>query len=252
MLNDIHLLMDVRNLFYCLIKDKKMKKLTIMMTLLLWVFVMLTACGTDTNENDDLSNNDSDVAGSQEDVSVEVSDRNEYQFKFTLKNEDGLGMSSKMYKKWDNSLIEFIELADAESDSMPFVPKKSLMVDGTIYQQIEKDGELIRFSIPGMDMESDTFNLKEMSTIDESMVSDTKKENINGKKMTCYYVNDSVEGEGKSCLYDGVFAYGEFSNSGILNTIEITDYKDDVKNSVFDLPDEDDILSTQDMGKLFQ
>jgi hypothetical protein len=46
------------------------------------------------------------------------------------------------------------------------------------------------------------FNLKEMSTIDETLVKETKKEKINGERMTCYYIDDAVEGNGKVCLND--------------------------------------------------
>jgi hypothetical protein len=49
-----------------------------------------------------------------------------------------------------------------------------------------------------------------------------------------------------------VFAYGEFTEDGSLGTIEITDYDDSVKNSVFEVPSADEILSTQDMMQLFQ
>jgi len=41
-----------------------------------------------------------------------------------------------------------------------------------------------------MEAEEDVFNLKEMSTIDKNIVIDTKSEKINGKRMTCYYMDD--------------------------------------------------------------
>ena len=91
-----------------------------------------------------------------------------------------------------------------------------------------------------------------MSTIDMSIVVDTKSEKINGKKMTCYYIDDVVEGQGKSCMYKWVFAYGEFTEDGIVDKIEITDYDDSVKSSVFEIPADADILGAQDMMKLFQ
>ena len=137
-------------------------------------------------------------------------------------------------------------------EDMPFTPKKSLIVDGVAYSQVEKDGETFRFSIPGMEEEDEMFNLKEMSTVDMSIVVDTKSEKINGKKMTCYYIDDVVEGQGKSCIYKGVFAYGGFTENGVVDTVEITDYDDSVKSSVFEIPADADILGSQDMMKLFQ
>jgi hypothetical protein len=78
---------------------------------------------------------------------------------------------------------------------LPFIPKKTVTVDGTTYQEVEKDGESFWFSMPGEYAEDDMFNLKEMSTVDMSVVVDTKNEKINGKKMTCYYINDVEAGE---------------------------------------------------------
>jgi hypothetical protein len=49
-----------------------------------------------------------------------------------------------------------------------------------------------------------------------------------------------------------VFAYGEYSEDGVMDTIEITDFDYSVKDKVFVLPNEDEILSTQEMMKLFQ
>jgi hypothetical protein len=108
---------------------------------------------------------------------------------------DELEMSSKVYKKGDNSMMEFITMMGEDTEDMPFVPKKTVTVDGTTYQQVEKNGETFWFSMPAEYGEDDMFNLKEMSTIDMSMVIDTKKEKINGDKMTCYYIDDVVEGK---------------------------------------------------------
>jgi hypothetical protein len=85
-----------------------------------------------------------------------------------------------------------------------------------------------------------------------SMVIDTKKEKINGDKMTCYYIDDVVEGKWKSCLYKWVFAYGEATVDGVVTTVEVTNYDNSVKNSVFEVPSAEDVLSTQDMMQLFQ
>ena len=221
---------------------KIMKKLTILTLLMLSMGIVLTGCttNTDTVEGTDVVVENVQVAA----------DRNEYKFKFTIKWADGFEMSSKVYKKWDNSMTEYINMVMEEE--MPFTPKKSLIVDGISYQEVEKDWSTFRFSVPGMEEEDEMFNLKEMSTIDQSIVVDTKSEKINGKKMTCYYIDDVVEGQGKSCMYKGVFAYGEFTENGIIDTVEITDYDDNVKSSVFEVPSEDEILSTQDMMKMFQ
>ncbi len=91
-----------------------------------------------------------------------------------------------------------------------------------------------------------------MSTVDMSMVVDTKKEKINGKKMTCYYIDDVVGGKGKSCLYKWVFAYGEFTENGIVDTVKVTDYDDSVKDSIFEIPAAEDIIGAQEMMQIFQ
>ena len=217
-----------------------MKKLAILTALMLSLGIILTGCASNTDSVEDVDSVSEDVQ--------KVVDRDEYQFKFTIRGDDGSRISSKVYKKWENSMIEFIDTVVEED--MPFVPKKSLIVDGVVYSEVEKDGETFRFSMPGMDEE--IFNLEEMSTIDMSMVVDTKKEKINGKKMTCYYMDDALEGKGKSCLYKWVFAYGEFVEDGVVNTIEITDYDDSVKSSVFEIPADANILGFQDMMELFQ
>ena len=224
---------------------KIMKKLTILTLLMLSMGIVLTGCTSDTDVIEGI-----DVV--VEDVQEEVVDRNEYQFQFTIKWADGFEMSSKMYKKWDNSMTEFITMVADEVQEMPFTPKKTLMVDGTTYQEIEKDGETFRFSVPNMEIEGEMFSLKEMSTVDMSIVVDTKNEKVNGKKMTCYYIDDVVEGQGKSCMYKGIFAYGEFKENGVVDTVEITDYDDSVKDIIFEAPDAEDVLGTQDMMKLFQ
>ncbi len=223
-----------------------MKKLTILTLLMLSMGIVLTGCTSDT---DTVEGTDVVVENVQEESDV-IADRNEYEFKFTIKWADGFEMSSKVYKKWDNSLTEYIDMVLEEE--MPFTPKKSLIVGGVSYQEIEKDGESFRFSMPDMEESEEMFNLKEMSTVDMSMVTDTKNEKINGKKMTCYYINDLEAWEGKSCLYKGVFAYGEFTESGIVDTVEVSDYDDSVKDSVFEVPADADILGAQDMMQLFQ
>lgn len=227
---------------------KIMKKLTVLTLLMLSMWFVLTGCATntDTAENEDVVVNDV-----QEEPEV-VADRNEYQFKFTIKWADGFEMSSNVYKKWDKSMTEFITMKGNDAEQMPFIPKKAVTVDGTTYQQVEKDGKTSWFSMPGEYGEDDMFNLKEMSTVDMSMVVDTKKEKINGKKMTCYYINDAVAWEGKSCLYKWVFAYGEFTEDGVADTIEVTDYDDSVKDSIFKVPNAEEVLTTQEMMKMFQ
>ena len=223
---------------------KIMKKLTILTLLMLSMGIVLTGCTSDTS---DVEATDVVVEDVQEEV---IADRNEYQFEFVVKWADGFEMSSKVYKKWDKSMTEYFSMIMEED--MPFIPKKSLIVDGTAYQEVEKDGKTFRFSMPGMEGEEDMFNLKEMSTVDKNLVVDTKKEKINGKKMTCYYIDDVVEGKGKSCLYKGIFAYGEFSENGVMDSVEISDYSDKVKDSIFAIPAADDILGAQDMMQLFQ
>ncbi len=227
---------------------KIMKKLTILTLLMLSMGIVLTGC---TTNNDSAEDVDTDVVV-KEDVQEQVADRNEYQFEFTVKWADGFEMSSKVYKKGNNSMTEFLKMVWADDEEMPFVPVKMLTVDGKTYEQVEKDGKTFWFSIPGVNAEDEMFNLREMSMIDKSMVIDTKKEKINGKKMTCYYTNDAEVWEGKWCLYKGVFAYGEYMEDGVLDTIEITNYDDSVKSSIFKAPAEDDVLSTQDMMQLFQ
>jgi len=91
-----------------------------------------------------------------------------------------------------------------------------------------------------------------MSTIDKTKLSDKKMEKINGKKMVCYYGTDGEAGAGKSCLYKGVFAYGEYTYQGNTTKIHVDDYKNRVRNSVFKAPSEDEILSPKEMMKLFQ
>jgi hypothetical protein len=70
--------------------------------------------------------------------------------------------------------------------------------------------------------------------------------------MTCYYIDDAVEGNGKVCLNDWIFMYWEFDNMWVSSVIGITDYDDSVKDSIFDLPSEDEVLAMQDMMQLFQ
>ncbi len=223
---------------------KIMKRLTILTLLMLSMWIVLTGC---TSNTDTVEGIDVVVEDVQEDV---IADRDEYEFTFTIKGADGFQMSSKVYKKWDNSMTEFIDMIFEED--MPFMPKKSLLVDGTAYQEVEKDGITFRFSVPWMEAEEDIFNLKEMSTIDKNIVINTKSEKINGKRMTCYYMDDAISWVGKSCLYKWVFAYGEYTEDGIVDVIEITDYDDSVKSSVFEIPADADILGSQDMMKLFQ
>ena len=226
-----------------------MKKLTILTLLMLSMWIVLTGC---TNDADDVSIDGVNADVVVTDVEEEITDRDEYQFKFTIKGADGFEMSSKVYKKGDNSMTDFIKMVWEIDEEMPFIPKKTLTVDGTTYQQVEKDGDIFWFSIPGEYSEADVFNLKEMSTIDKSMVVDTKNEKINGKEMICYYIDNVEAGNGKSCLDGGVFAYGEYSENGVMDTIVIDDYDDSVKDSMFDAPDAEDVLSTQDMMQLFQ
>ncbi len=231
-----------------------MKKLTILTLLMLSMGVVLTGC---TNDTDSVDTTDVVVADVEESVldiedGEEIEDRDEYKFEVTINGADGFEMISKIYKKWNNSMTEVIKMVSNDIEEMPFNIKKMLKIDGNTYQQVEKDGDTFWFSIPGMDAEDDMFNLREMSQIDKSFVVDTKFEKINGDKMTCYYIEDTIEWAGKTCLDGDVFAYGEYSEDGITDTIVIDDFDDDVRNSVFDIPDEDEILSTQEMMQLFQ
>jgi hypothetical protein len=44
-----------------------------------------------------------------------------------------------------------------------------------------------------MNATDDMFNLKEMSMVDKTLVTDTKKEKIDGERMICYYMEDTQE-----------------------------------------------------------
>lgn len=234
-----------------------MKKLTILTLIMLSMGLVLTGCNEKNDMDDETINiqeevlSELEVDGDMDDMD-EIVDRDEYSFEVSIKGADGFDMISKIYKKWDKSLTEIIKMFGDEGDDMPFNINKMLKVGGQTYQQVEKGGEIFWFSIPGMNAEDDMFNLKEMSTVVDDMVVDTKKETINWEKLTCYYIDDEIEGKGKTCLDGEVFAYGEYSEDGVMDVIEIKDFDDSVKDKVFATPNEDEILSTQDMMQLFQ
>jgi len=229
------------------------------MLLVLSFSFALTGCSssdTETVEDTDtvtvndvvVENDDSDT-----DVEEEIADRKEYQFEVSMKVENEMNMKMKIYKKGDNSLMEMVKMEIlGNEEQMPFDMKKIITTTDKTYQQVEKNGETYRFELPNMG-NNEMFNLKEMSQVDMSIVKETKNEKINGVKMKCYYIDDMEEGKGKACLLNNVFMYGEFNNEESGNSvIEITNYKKKVNNSVFDLPKEDEIRSSQDMMMLFQ
>lgn len=238
-----------------------MKRLIILTLFLLSIGFILTGCDKSVDISDKNIDTKEDVAFDEsidankikKDVEEkEISDLDEYSFEVSIKGADGFEMVSKIYKKWHNSLTEIIKMLGEESDDMPFSINKMLKVDGKTYQQLEKWWETYWFIIPGMNPEDDMFNLKEMSKIVDDMVVDKKTEKINGRKLTCYYLDDKEEWEEKTCLDWDIFAYGEYFEDGVKDVIEIKDFDDSVKDSVFAAPNAKDILSTQDMMKMFQ
>lgn len=231
-----------------------MRKTYVLPVLMLLMVVTLTACTSNTDMQKENLDNKENVENlvDKENTWDEIEDRNEYSFKVSINWADGFDMILKIYKKWENSLTEIVKMFGDEWDDMPFNIKKMLKVDGNTYQQIEKDEETVWFSIPGMDSEDDMFNLREMSQIDESVVIDQQNEVIDWEDLTCYYVDDEISWEGKTCLDWDVFAYGEYSENWVKDIIKIEDFDDSVKDKIFTAPDEEEILTTQEMMQLFQ
>ena len=234
--------MSILNFNYLFIEI--MKKLVVLTLLMLSLWVVLTWCTSKTDTSDD--------AVVVEDTNATVADRNEYQFIMKTKWSDGLDSEIKMYKKDGNSLVEFVKISALDGAEMPFTMKKILSVWNKTYELIEKNWEEYRFVVPGMNATDDMFNLKDMSTIDESIVKETKNEKIDGERMICYYMEDTQEGKWKWCMYDGIYRYGEYTQDGVKHTIIIEDYDDDVSDKIFKIPSEWDIHAMQDMMKLMQ
>jgi outer membrane biogenesis lipoprotein LolB len=84
-----------------------MKKLTVLTLLMMSMGIVLTGCTSNTDTDVDV------LAGTDvvvEDVTEQIADRNEYQFELTIKGDVDLEMSSKIYKKGANSVMEIITM----------------------------------------------------------------------------------------------------------------------------------------------
>ncbi len=218
---------------------------------MLWFVVSLSACGSKDQNADDqgntsgnvVVNNDVDTNMVDTDDADIKTDLDEYQLNFDLvsTDKDGKEMHVNMdvYQKGDKVLYVMNEMP-VEQD-MPIITHKSLTTNGKNYVQMEVKGTTNWFVAQGVDqtaLADQMFNLKKMQS---ELTKDAKKvthEKIDGKKMTCYYRNDGIE-EGKACTYKGVFAYAEsdmLDGSKIHTVMKITNYKEKVKDSIFDEP----------------
>lgn len=220
-----------------------MKKISLLLVLFSMLF--LTAC----SQTKEVVVIEDEV----EEVKIEVEedvDWSEYSFRVNIKWWDWFSMILDIHNKDQKSLTEVVSMSE-ELDDMPFELNKMLVLWDTSYQQINKDWDLYWFSTPS-DPEQEMFNLKNMSTIDMTNVKDKKTEEINGIVMECYYLNQENEWESKICLADGVFKYGTFEENWVTDEIVIENYTDSVKNSVFELPKDANVLSIQEMMQIFQ
>jgi len=226
-----------------------MKKLLLALVLF-WGVTMLAACGTpNTNDNNQeiVDNQETDTQEITDEVNVD--DLGEYQFTFILKSdgewESAYNMEMEIYQKGSKAL--YVIKAMPGMEDIPFQPKKTLIVDGTTYSEIEVNGEATWFKA-GEDMggmtPGDMFDLKSIQNELETTADSSKKETINGKKMICYY----AEGEdGKACTYKGVFRYGEATNPADGSKIfsEVVDFKTKVDDKIFKIP-----TNVKDMSEL--
>jgi hypothetical protein len=154
-----------------------------------------------------------------------------------------------MYKKDDKSLYVINEMTGPQE--LPFTPTQNLLVGTDLYSNIDMNGENMWFKAANIDEQGgamfDLEIMQEQLLLNADMA-EVKEEEINGTTMTCYYMPDSA---GKICLVDGIFAYGEDADpvSGMKSVIEVSNYSTEVDESVFVIPNEEDV---KDMSEFME
>lgn len=211
----------------------------------------------DTNSNTwDVSIEETTDIEAQTEIETipEIEDWNEYSFKLSIKNDWWMENESVYFKKWDNQLIIINKLLAPEVDNMPIKMMRMLSVDKLIYQQMEVNGKIYWTKVdPSMNWwKTSFFNLKEVSSVPEEQIKETKEEEVNWVTMTCYYFDDE-NGKWKWCLDNWVFMYGENEWSEWGKTVMmITDYTEKVEDNIFAIPKESEITSMEELAKTMQ
>ncbi len=160
------------------------------------------------------------------------------------------GVKTKMYKKGGNALYEIEEMTGPQE--LPFTPNKNLLVGNDLYSNIDINGESMWFKAANIEDQGDA--LFDLATMQEQLLSsdtitETKEEEVEGTTMMCYYTSES---EGKVCLVDGIFAYGEDVDPalGMRSVIRVSNFAEGVDDAVFALPPEEDVKDIQEFMQL--
>ncbi len=212
--------------------------------------VTLSACWNKTDktsntwDNQNITNEKTTTDNQEQNDKTSLT---EYQFGLVMETTTSWKvqkMSTKVYKKWWNSLYEIIEMPGVFWDKMK--PLKTLVVDWTSYSQMEIKWKKYRFKLGNANLwMNDVFDIEKMQEQVKWESTSNKKESIDWKKMTCYY----KEWENwKACFYKWLFTYWEFDNAWTKSVMRIVDFKTKVKDSVFKVPT--DVKTQQDMAKL--
>lgn len=197
---------------------------------------------TTVESSSDANSVEIDISEDKEGV---IKDWDEYSFNLSVKDSTGLENDSTYYKKWDKKLIVINKIVAPGLENMPMEIWKVLFTDWVVYQNMTVKWK--EYWTKDAWDSFEFYNLKELSSVPTELISETKEEEVQWKKMTCHYYKDE-ESAWKWCLFDWVFMYWETTlNEWWKMTMIISEFTKRVDDDLFVWPKEEEVSSMEEV-----
>jgi carboxyl-terminal processing protease len=144
-------------------------------------------------------------------------------------------MDMNVYKKGSSSLMEIVSMEISEEQAMPFEMKKSMFVDGQVYQQVEKDGKTFGvINLPKFYISFEDYNKRNAASDIKQEILRLKEEGVEGLVL-------DLRNNGSGSLQTVVDMAGLFIEEGPVVQVKTTDEAKEVlsdrdKSIVWDGP----------------